>query len=528
MSSERVDARLQNIFNQSSPSSAASPTRHGIAASINNDASQELLKELPAIGPVTYLTELEVLLADVERDGFDFLVEHPEVHAISDAELSHDHPEPMEVEEQSQETSRAIIRGESTLYQDHEGKGVTVAVMDTGVFRQHECFGGRVAEQISCVSGSYDQGDVHGHGTHVAGSIGGEDIGVASEVDLLDLRVFGYSGGASTSSILQALNVCIQRKVDIVNMSLGSNYPSRVLDQAVDMTVQNGVIACVAAGNSGPYRQTINSPASAQHAIAVAATYASGNVAAFSSRGPNPWYSWQKPDAATYGVNVLSASHRGGLCLMSGTSMATPGLAGALACVLEHQQENPGAKSYAEHLARVGGETLGQSPDEVGGGFVTLETLERYVNSQSGAAVLAKQKNRHTPPNFFKQSVLPCEICKQPRVLHKIVQRTDESIRLSLSCPDHRKTNKDGHPTYDEMVLEKWKHSKISPKHFINALRRCGSCKKTGLVPIETTPLELDKKFAPHTKVKVGCLYCNGKGLRSIPHTLSADWMNKA
>ena len=131
MSSERVDARLQNIFNQSSPSSAASPTRHGIAASINNDASQELLKELPAIGPVTYLTELEVLLADVERDGFDFLVEHPEVHAISDAELSHDHPEPMEVEEQSQETSRAIIRGESTLYQDHEGKGVTVAVMDT-------------------------------------------------------------------------------------------------------------------------------------------------------------------------------------------------------------------------------------------------------------------------------------------------------------------------------------------------------------------------------------------------------------
>jgi subtilisin family serine protease len=528
LSSERIDPRLLNIFNQPAPSSAESSTSHGIAASINNDASQELLKELPAIGPVTYLTELEVLIADVERDGFDYLVEHPEVHALSDAELSHDHPEPMEVDEHSQETSRAIIRGDSTLYNDHEGKGVTVAVMDTGVFRQHECFGGRVAEQISCVSGSYDQGDVHGHGTHVAGSIGGESIGVANEVDLLDLRVFGYSGGASTSSILQALNVCIQRKVDIVNMSLGSTWASRVLDQAVDTTVQNGVIACVAAGNSGPYRQTINSPASAQHALAVGATGARGHVASFSSRGPNPWYSWQKPDAATFGVNVLSASHRGGLCLMSGTSMATPGLAGALACVLEHQKENPGAKSYAEHLARVGGEALGQAREDVGGGFVTLETLERYVNSESGATVLAKQKNRHTSPNFFKQSVLPCGACKQPRVLHKIVQRTDQSIRLSLSCPDHRETNKDGTPAYDEVVLEKWKHTRISNKQYINALRRCGSCKKTGLVPIETTPLELDKKFAPHTKVKVGCLYCNGKGARSIPSNLSVDWMDKA
>ena len=209
---------------------------------------------------------------------------------------------------------------------------------------------------------------------------------------------------------------------------------------------------------------------------------------------------------------------------MSGTSMATPGLAGALACVLEHQHENPGAKTYAEHLARVGGEALGQPREDVGGGFVTLETLESYVNSHSGQALLAKQKNRHTPPNFFKQSVLPCEACKQPRVLHKIVQRTDQSIRLSLSCPDHRGTDKDGTPTYDEVVLEKWKHSKISNKHYINALRRCGSCKKTGLVPIDADPVDLDKKFAPHTKVKVGCLYCNSKGLRSIPDELHKVW----
>ena len=106
-----------------------------------------------------------------------------------------------------------------------------------------------------------------------------------------DLRVFGYNfgrtTGASTATLLQALDLCIQKEVDIINMSLGGGR-HRVLDTAVDTAVQSGMIACVAAGNSGPRPGSIESPSSAQLAISVAATHGNGRVTSFSSRGPNP------------------------------------------------------------------------------------------------------------------------------------------------------------------------------------------------------------------------------------------------
>ena len=209
------------------------------------------------------------------------------------------------------------------------------------------------------------------------------------------MRVFGPYGGASTSSILRALDLCVQRNVDIVNMSLGSNYGSRVLDAAVDATAQAGVLTCVAAGNSGPSAYTINSPASAQQSIAVAATLANGQVASFSSRGPNPWYAWAKPDIASYGVNVISASHRGGTCVMSGTSMATPAVAGMLACLIERFNEESEARFLAETVLKDAGNPLGQGYDAVGRGYVTIPIIEAYLGVSLRLTLLESEKEEY-------------------------------------------------------------------------------------------------------------------------------------
>ena len=524
MSVGRVDPRLMEHFSAVKTSSSDTQHIHGVAASIHADASQELLKELPAVGPITYLPEIEVLLAEVEVAGFQHLVEHQEVHALSDAELTFDVPAPLDAEQQSSHTTRAIVRGDAHAFSEHEGKGVTVAVMDTGVYAEHEDFGGRVVDQISCVEGSYQVGDVHGHGTHVAGSIGGATLGVAAEVSILDLRVFGPYGGASTSSILRALNLCVQRNVDIVNMSLGSNYASRVLDAAVDATAQAGVLTCVAAGNSGPAAYSINSPASAQQSIAVAATQSDGKVASFSSRGPNPWYAWAKPDIASFGVNVISASHQGGTCVMSGTSMATPAVAGVLACLVERFNEEPDSRFIAESVVKDAGDPQGQHHNDVGRGFVTLQLVEAYLGAATAVNLAEKRKRRKTEKNFFRDSILKGGDSSEERILHHVLHRSDGAYKLRLTCRDQRKKDERGNIIYDEVLLEQWQHTRITQKQFIHAMRKCGKCGKRGLVPIDTTPIEAKKKQHPHSTVKVGCVYCAAKGTRIVPKELGDAW----
>lgn len=525
MSVGRVDPRLMEHFSAAKTPSSDTQNTHGVAASIHADASQELLKELPAVGPVTYLPEIEVLLADVEVAGFQHLVEHQEVHALSDAELTFDVPSPLDAEQQSSHTTRAIVRGDAYAFSENEGKGVTVAVMDTGVYAEHDDFGGRVVDQISCVEGSYQVGDAHGHGTHVAGSIGGATLGVAAEASILDLRVFGPYGGASTSSILRALNLCVQRNVDIVNMSLGSNYASRVLDAAVDATAQAGVLTCVAAGNSGPSPYTINSPASAQQSIAVAATKSDGQVASFSSRGPNPWYAWAKPDIASFGVNVISASHRGGTCVMSGTSMATPAVAGVLACLVERFNEDPDARFLAESLLKEAADPFGQSYNSVGRGYISLPVLRNHITGTSIVDIAFRRKKKQMPKNFFRDGILKGGNCTEERILHHVLHRADGTYKLRLSCRNQRKKDDKGNMVYDEVLMEKWQHSKVTQKQFIHAMRNCGGCGKRGLVPIEANKIESKKKQHPHVTVKVGCLYCGSKGARKVPEELGQAWI---
>jgi len=523
MSRARVDPELIKLFSAMKTSDSKTGSTRGVAASLHDDSARDILKELPAVGPATYLSSLEVLIADVDTDGFEYLVEHKDVHAISDGEALCKIPKPLEVEENSIFTSRELMRGDTELFSEMEGRGITVGVIDTGVFQTHSAFGGRVLEQVNCVGDSLS-GDTSGHGTHVAGSIAGEDIGVASEAEILDLRVFGQGYGASTSSILTALETSISRKVDVVNMSLGSTVRSVVLESAVDQVANEGIVVCVAAGNDGRHA-SINSPSSARGAICVAATDSNGKVASFSSKGPCSWHPWPKPDCAGFGVDVMSASDSGGNCVMSGTSMATPGIAGVVACLLEHQKENDEAGALVEWLLRNAGEPHGQTHEQVGIGFISLEGLDSYVGGAGGLEGMAqKKKSKKSPKNFFQETIVKCETCKNARIVHKVVHLSDNSVRINMSCVKCRKLDSEGNLELEEVILENWRHVRVTDKQFLSSLRLCGGCGKKGLVPVESEDIGLDSKYHPHSAVTVGCIHCGGKGMRKIPTRLADIW----
>ena len=524
MNLNRIDSTLDRHFNPHAFERKGIPSSHEVAALLDQESSKEILREIPAIGPVTYLSKLGILISNVEKDGYDFLLEQRGVFGIADAEATCGMPNPKVLESMKSHSSRDIMRGVSSLFDIYEGKGVTIGVMDSGIDASHPEFSGRCQTQVNCVGDSLS-GDVNGHGTHVAGSIIGESIGVASEAEIIDLRVFGRNPGASISNILMALDHCVSRNVDIVNMSLGSTESSFVLESAVNQVANNDILVCVAAGNSGPNSGTIGCPSSAQLAISVAATNASKHVAEFSSRGPCLWNSWQKPDCAGFGENVHSSKNGGGYTVMSGTSMATPGVVGVAACLLEYQKEESGTPTFVDWLMRNAGVTLNQKPEEVGCGFISLNDVENYVgNKDEMGRMASKKKGIHVSKKFFK-NLLKCSSCQATRAIHQIRHRMDGTMVFVLSCLSCRKQNLDGKLDFDDVVLEEWQHKRILSQEILKALRRCGKCGKAGLVILgDWDKLKVKTGHFEHSEGKVGCLYCQGKGLRKIPSRFADLW----
>lgn len=227
------------------------------------------------------------------------------------------------------------------------GRGIRVAVIDTGIDYTHPDLGGcfgpgcKVAGGYDFYNNDADPFDDNGHGTHVAGIIAanGTIKGVAPEATLLAYKVLGQDGSGWASTVIAALEVAANPDGDpmtddgahVINMSLGGGgNPDDPLSQAVDQAVQRGSVVVVAAGNEGGYA-TIGSPGSARRAITVAASTKYDERANFSSRGPIPGY-WDvaKPDLIAPGASITSSTPSG-YQSWSGTSMAAPHVAGAAA-----------------------------------------------------------------------------------------------------------------------------------------------------------------------------------------------------
>ncbi|MFF8449519.1 S8 family serine peptidase [Streptomyces leeuwenhoekii] len=239
------------------------------------------------------------------------------------------------------------------------GKGVTVAVLDTGVDADHPDLAGRVAESRSFVEGE-QVADRNGHGTHVASTVGGSgaasggaERGVAPGARLAVGKVLGDQGSGSESQIIAGMEWAAREvKADVVSMSLGSPEASDGTDpmaQAVNtLSRETGALFVVAAGNTGT-PSSIGSPGAADAALTVGAVDSADEAAYFTSAGPRSGDNALKPDLSAPGVGILAARSglsegSGDYTAMSGTSMATPHVAGVAALLAERHPDWTGAQ----------------------------------------------------------------------------------------------------------------------------------------------------------------------------------------
>ena len=218
------------------------------------------------------------------------------------------------------------------------GQGVNAYVIDSGIRADHQEFGGRVLGGASFVPGMPALEDCIGHGTHVAGTIGGSTYGVAKAVNLWSVRVFDCSGSAPWSYIIDALDWVLinHQKPAVINMSL-SGGKLEAADLAVQSAIDAGINVVVAASNNND-NACLYSPASAPEAITVGATTSNDVRAGFSNWGTCV-------DIFAPGQGITAAWHTSPTDTnsISGTSMASPHVAGAVALYLEqHPNALPG------------------------------------------------------------------------------------------------------------------------------------------------------------------------------------------
>jgi subtilisin family serine protease len=231
--------------------------------------------------------------------------------------------------------------------------GVTAYVLDSGIRITHREFGGRAGNGWDFIDNDPVANDCNGHGTHVAGTIGGATVGVAKDVKLVGVRVLDCKGSGPYSSIINGVDwvTAHAAKPAVANMSLGGTT-SKALDDAVHRSIAQGVTYAVAAGNDN--RDACQqSPARAAAAITVGATDTNDTRASFSNFG-------SCLDIFAPGVRIQSASNSSDTAtmLMSGTSMASPHVAGAAALVLGAHPDWTPAQVRDELVANAGSGTV--------------------------------------------------------------------------------------------------------------------------------------------------------------------------
>lgn len=272
--------------------------------------------------------------------------------------------------------ARPSVRAESPAVQNFTGKGVTIAIIDTGIYA-HKDLAGRIKGFKDLTGSKNSPYDDNGHGTHCAGDAAGNGAasngkykGLAPESDLVGVKVLAKGGSGLLSTVMAGVQWCMdnqeQYDIDIISMSLGGRAIGSAAEDPmvgiVEKAWEKGMVVLAAAGNEGPDAKTITSPGISPKVITVGAMDDKNTdrrdddqVASFSSRGPTS-DGLTKPDILTPGVNIISLRSPNSYLdkqlkgsrvgteylIMSGTSMATPICAGMAALILEaHPELNP-------------------------------------------------------------------------------------------------------------------------------------------------------------------------------------------
>lgn len=297
-----------------------------------DNASAQLAKSLNASVQMKFSAALRGAVFEMDEKTAAKMAKHPLVDFIE--------PDQMVTINATQNNAtwgldRIDQRGgslDSQYTYNTNASNVNVYILDTGV-NNHSDFGGRVSSGYDFIDNDNNTSDCQGHGTHVAGTVASATYGVAKGADIIGVRVLDCQGSGSYSGIISGIDWVAQNHVKpaVANMSLGGGSSSSI-DNATNNLVAAGVVTVVAAGNDNSNACNY-SPARAADAITVGSTTSSDSRSSFSNYG-------SCVDIFAPGSNITSTSMNGGSQTMSGTSMASPHVAGVAALYLAN---NPNA-----------------------------------------------------------------------------------------------------------------------------------------------------------------------------------------
>ncbi|KUL53549.1 S8 family serine peptidase [Streptomyces sp. NRRL S-1521] len=315
------------------------------------------------------------------------------------------------------------------------GKGVKVAVLDTGYDADHPDLTGRVGESRSFIAGE-GVADRNGHGTHVASTVGGsgaasegnKEKGVAPGAELAVGKVLSDEGFGSESEVIAGMEWAAKDVgAEIVSMSLGSDGASDGTDPMAtavnSLSKETGALFVVAAGNTGA-PSSIGSPGAADSALTIGAVDSADEAAYFTSQGPRAGDHALKPDLSAPGVGILAARSRltageGPYTEMSGTSMATPHVAGAAALLAERHPDWQGGRLKDALMS--GSAQLDASAYALGAGRLSVPGAVEAGITASGSVDLGFHGWPHDAEEPVERTIT-------------YTNSTDEDVRLELAA----------------------------------------------------------------------------------------------
>jgi subtilisin len=220
------------------------------------------------------------------------------------------------------------------LWKHSTGKGIRVAVVDTGIDYSHPDLYGRIGEGYNAIKPGWPPHDDNGHGTHMSGIIAAcraENgiTGIAPEVTIYPIKAFDNQGSAYIRQIISSIDWCVYKKVHVINMSFGMKQRTSELQSALSRASRAGIIIVASSGNDGR-RGWVDYPAKYKHVLSVGAHTKKGKISPFSNQSSSI-------DIYAPGESIRSCWLGGGYRSISGTSMATSHVSGVIALLLQQK-----------------------------------------------------------------------------------------------------------------------------------------------------------------------------------------------